>query len=314
MMQISSGSVSQCALAKKCHAYLYGRHVIIQNDCKPLEMIKQKTIHAAQCQLQCMLLHIQKYDYTIQYKPGKEMVLADHLSCFPSHKESLPIPIQHVHVSTSELDAIWGAIEHDLVYSTVYHLNLREWPNNLKQVLRIAWHFRGAWDELSIEAHILLMGSWVCVPQKTPWPHPCWSSQSPSQDGELQAQVKEVVYWPSIDASLLTIFAGVPYAQGIRPLHWHSQYFPKTSLMTHGRRLQQTSSTTKAKSTSLPVMCSASTPSYPKFPPNQPILCPKSYKNSSLSTDHPASSTLTMALPSHPKSLPSSCSDSTLTI
>ena len=47
-----------------------------------------------------MLLCMQKYDYTIQYKPGKEMVLGNHLSHFPSHKESLPIPIhqniQHV--------------------------------------------------------------------------------------------------------------------------------------------------------------------------------------------------------------------------
>ena len=63
---------------------------------------------------------MQKYDCTIQYKPGKEMVLANHLSCFPSLKESLPIPIhqniQHVQLSTDKLDAIQGAIECDLVY------------------------------------------------------------------------------------------------------------------------------------------------------------------------------------------------------
>ena len=46
-------------------------------------MIQQKPIHAAPPHLQCMLLCKQKYDYTIQYKPGKEMVLADHLSHFP---------------------------------------------------------------------------------------------------------------------------------------------------------------------------------------------------------------------------------------
>ena len=40
-----------------------------------------------------MLLCMQKYDYTIQYKPGKEMVLANHLSHLPSHSNSLPIPI-----------------------------------------------------------------------------------------------------------------------------------------------------------------------------------------------------------------------------
>ena len=60
--------------------------------------------------LQQMLLHMQKYDYTIWYKPGKDMVLADHLSCFPSHSNYLPILIvhnvQHVHLSNTELDII----------------------------------------------------------------------------------------------------------------------------------------------------------------------------------------------------------------
>ena len=63
-----------------------------------------------------MLLHMHKYHYTIQYKPGKGMILAT--------KELLPIPIhqniQHIQLSTQELDAICGAIECNPVYSTLY--------------------------------------------------------------------------------------------------------------------------------------------------------------------------------------------------
>ena len=44
----------------------------IRNDKKP--------IHTAPSHLQRMLLHLQKYDYTIVYKPGKEIILADHIS------------------------------------------------------------------------------------------------------------------------------------------------------------------------------------------------------------------------------------------
>ena len=66
-----------------------------------------------------MLLDMQKYDYTIQYKPGKEMVLANCLSHSPSLKHSLPIPIaqniQHVQLSDAEVDVISGSMEHDLV-------------------------------------------------------------------------------------------------------------------------------------------------------------------------------------------------------
>ena len=95
---------------EKFHTYIYGRHVLIENDHKPLEMIQHKPIHAAPPRLQQMLLHMEKYDYTIVYKPGKDMVLEDHLSCFPSNTNYLPIPlahnIQHIQLSTSELDVI----------------------------------------------------------------------------------------------------------------------------------------------------------------------------------------------------------------
>ena len=113
-VNIEGECLSVCFGLEKFHTYLYSRHLIIQNDHRPLEMIQQKPIHAVPSQLQHILLCMQKYDYTIEYKSSKEMVLANCLSHFPFHKESLPIPIhwniQHVQLSTAELDAIWGAI------------------------------------------------------------------------------------------------------------------------------------------------------------------------------------------------------------
>ena len=45
-----------------------------------------------------MLLRLQKYDYTIQYVPGQNMVLADRLSRFPSPCDNLPIELhQNIH-------------------------------------------------------------------------------------------------------------------------------------------------------------------------------------------------------------------------
>ena len=130
-------------------------------------MIQQKPIHVAPPQLQCMLLNMQKYDYTIQYKPGKDMVLADHLTCFPSLINSLPIPItqnvQHVQLSNAELDIIQGSVEHDPVDSTIYHLSLRGWPKCRQQVPQIARHFWGAWDKLTILA--FSRGQWSAFPK-----------------------------------------------------------------------------------------------------------------------------------------------------
>ena len=56
---------------EKFHTYIYGNHVTVYNDHKPLEMIQKKPIHAAPPRLQRMLLRLQKYDYNIIYRPGK---------------------------------------------------------------------------------------------------------------------------------------------------------------------------------------------------------------------------------------------------
>ena len=57
--------LSVCFGLEKFHTYIYGRHVLIENDHKLLEMIQHKPIHVAPSRLQWMLLHMQKYDYTI---------------------------------------------------------------------------------------------------------------------------------------------------------------------------------------------------------------------------------------------------------
>ena len=83
--------LSVCYGLEKFHTYIYGKHITVQNDHKHMEMIQRKPIHAAPPRLQCMLLRLQKHDYTIQYIPRNEKVLADRLSRFPSPHNNLLI-------------------------------------------------------------------------------------------------------------------------------------------------------------------------------------------------------------------------------
>ena len=139
-----------CFSLERFYSYIYGRHVMVQNDHNPLEMIQIKPIHMAPTWFLQMLLCMQKYNYIIQYRPGKEMMLADHLSHFPSHSNSLSITqnVQHSQLSNAELDIIWGSIEHDPVYITVYCHTLRGWPKQRLQVPWFARHFWGTCDAL----------------------------------------------------------------------------------------------------------------------------------------------------------------------
>ena len=65
----------------KFHQYVYSKDVTVESDHKPLEAILKKSLAAAPPRLQRMLLQLQKYSFTLHYRPGKEMVLADSLTC-----------------------------------------------------------------------------------------------------------------------------------------------------------------------------------------------------------------------------------------
>ena len=78
-------------------------------------MTTKKQIHAAPPRLERMLLCLQRYGYTLLYKPGKEMILADILSQFPPRKENTQIElhqsIQHLAFPPDKINIIRGSVE-----------------------------------------------------------------------------------------------------------------------------------------------------------------------------------------------------------
>ena len=63
------------------HEYIYGvPNIRVETDYKPLEAILNKPLHQAPTRLQRMIIAIQKYSITVEYRPGKELAIADTLS------------------------------------------------------------------------------------------------------------------------------------------------------------------------------------------------------------------------------------------
>ena len=57
---------------ERFNQYTYARHVEVETDHKPLEAITKKPLLMARPRLQRMLLRLQRYDFTANYKPGKK--------------------------------------------------------------------------------------------------------------------------------------------------------------------------------------------------------------------------------------------------
>ena len=64
----------------KFFQFIYGSHIVVHRDHKPLEAIFKKSVSQTTPRLQRMLLSLLKYELEVKYKPGKDMLLADTLS------------------------------------------------------------------------------------------------------------------------------------------------------------------------------------------------------------------------------------------
>ena len=122
--------------------FLYARPVTVVTDHKPLVAIQYKPLGDAPLRLQRMLMTIQRYDYTIVYKPGSQMYIADALSRAP-----IPLPqavfatelqqvdlSQGISVSPKRLETIRTATASDPVLAELIHQIQEDWPDNRRSV------------------------------------------------------------------------------------------------------------------------------------------------------------------------------------
>ena len=78
--QIEKELLSVVFALVRFHQLVYGQHILVKNDHHPLEEIVKKKLCSTPPRLQHMLLRLQRYNFTLKYKSGKELILVDMLS------------------------------------------------------------------------------------------------------------------------------------------------------------------------------------------------------------------------------------------
>ncbi|XP_060073561.1 uncharacterized protein K02A2.6-like [Ylistrum balloti] len=147
----------------------------VESDHKPLEAILKKPLSQAPPRLQRMLLRLQRYDFTLIYRPGKELVVADTLSraYLPNKDGNMDEELNcHVHtvlnslpVSVNKMDQIRTRTDEDEQLSQVKALIENGWPENknvLTKNLQEFWKLR---NELTINEGIVLKGERIVIPE-----------------------------------------------------------------------------------------------------------------------------------------------------
>ena len=76
--QIEKECLAIVSCMEKWHQYLYGKHnITVHTDYQPLETIFKKPLSKAPRRLQRMMLKLQRYQFSVRYKKGKELYVAD---------------------------------------------------------------------------------------------------------------------------------------------------------------------------------------------------------------------------------------------
>ena len=110
-----------------------------------------------------MLLQLQRYDLTIKYRPGKDMLLTDALSRCPSRgsKEiKLDMHIAYVAFNKAWITKLKEATREDPITGTVYQVTQQGWPHQRRHTPRMA---RAYWDFRDDDG-LLLKGPRIVIP------------------------------------------------------------------------------------------------------------------------------------------------------
>ena len=157
--QIEKKTLALVFGCEKFHHYLYGRNFVAETDHKPLEIIMKKPLHLVLMRLQRMRIRLQRYNVTVQYKPGKSIPVTDTLSRNGARDGSAPDDLgrdvyvdailKQMPVSYEKLEKIRKASKDDSELQELQKHVQQGWPDSPKDVpamIRPYWNYR---DEIT---------------------------------------------------------------------------------------------------------------------------------------------------------------------
>ncbi|CAC5364689.1 unnamed protein product [Mytilus coruscus] len=193
--------------------YTYGKHINVESDHKSLEMIVRKSLGCAPPRLQRMLLRLQKYDFSLKYIPGKDLIVTDMLSRAPIKINTnnevendiecfVNMVIRNTSMSDRNLEQITEETSKDDTLQRLTRLIIDDWPDEKNEVPKEVfeyWNFR---DELSNVNGIILKGEKIIIPTSMRK-----NMLNKLHEGHLGIEktrklARDFIFWPGINAQI----------------------------------------------------------------------------------------------------------------
>ncbi|XP_038151255.1 uncharacterized protein K02A2.6-like [Cyprinodon tularosa] len=193
----------------KFRDYVYGKPIIVETDHQPLVTIVKKPIHVAPARLQRMLLRLQSYNFSLVYKKGKHMYLADTLSRAPctktpqSQSEATEFEVMTVEcISTARLEELKRHTEQDEVLQTLSRVINRGWPPREGQLQASIAPFFPFRDELSVEDGVIRKGHKAVIPRTLQREYINIVHKGHPGVDATKRRARSVIFWPDMSKDI----------------------------------------------------------------------------------------------------------------
>lgn len=223
---------------KKFHKYVYGRHVNIFTDHKPLEQI-----FGERCQIQITnqrllrwVLTLSQYDKTVIYRKGSKVANVDALSRLPIENKTEiegysinffnitgSFPLNHKQIAKET--------QNDPILSIVSKYAEDSWPVTVSKHLQIYFLRK---DELSITDGILLMGERIIIPAKLKMEILNLLHEGHIGIVRMKQEARSIVWWAQIDRDIESFAKSCNVCAQVNPTkpnikhetHWPNSKYP----------------------------------------------------------------------------------------
>jgi hypothetical protein len=213
---------------------VYGRQAMVESDHKPLVGLLDKQVADCSPRIQRMRLQLQRFDFRLVYKPGKELFIADTLSrahlpaLFADNvtegcQEQVHTVLDHIIPLRDTRSRYAKATADDPALQLVKELLLSGWPEKKSHCSIPARPFWNVRHSLSEVDGLILFGQLLVVPV------------SLRREGihfgnfgkvESVTRAKSSVFWPGCDDNIRNMVASCATCQKNRHKHPALPLFP----------------------------------------------------------------------------------------
>ena len=208
---------------RKFDQYTYGRHVIVQNDHRPLQQIASKPLHCIPKRLQAMRMVLGRYDFSLQYHPGKMMFLPDTLSRAHStnsqaaHDSEFDVnALTMLPVSKNRLEEIRQATLKDSVLQELVVYIRNGWPD-VQHITGDVRQYYSLRDKLTVQDDIVLFGERLVIPQSMRQEIKTKLHTSHLGQESMLRRARELVFWPKMNPEIRQMAMQCQACQDLQP-------------------------------------------------------------------------------------------------